>query len=164
MRTRTATAVLTAGLLAGLTACSSTASTDAKITVPAAAPTQPTSSAPSTAAPEPAASQAPAPAGTTAAAPTGSGGLPPTPDTITQTRYIAALTAIDPEIVDGKPDRAVSRGRSQCSSVAQYPRDQTKLVELTGKRFTSAGHPEGFGDVKSTAILAAVRAHICPNF
>ncbi|MFE7559677.1 hypothetical protein [Kitasatospora sp. NPDC057500] len=58
----------------------------------------------------------------------------------------------------------MSRGRDQCTSVAQYPTDQPKLVELTGKRFISPGHPQGFGPEKSAKILAAVRTHICPSY
>ncbi|GHF77604.1 hypothetical protein GCM10018790_64660 [Kitasatospora xanthocidica] len=105
-------------------------------------------------------------AGTTTAAPaaTGPGGLPPKPDEATTAKYLAALIAIDPEIVGDKPDRAVSRGRDQCSSVAQHPHDTAGLVKLTNQRFTSPKHPEGLGDAKSTRILAAVRAHVCPTF
>jgi hypothetical protein len=33
--------------------------------------------------------------------------------------YIAGLETIDPDIVHGKPDKAVSRGSDQCSSVAE---------------------------------------------
>ncbi|WP_327679462.1 DUF732 domain-containing protein [Kitasatospora sp. NBC_00458] len=161
MRTRTTGLALAAALLvAGLTACSSSApSTDAKSSTPAATSAPPAAAVPETTAP----AQAPAPAGTTAAAPAsaGPGGLPPKPDAATQAKYLAALAAIDPEIVDGKPDRAVSRGRDQCSSVAQG-KDQAALIELTSKRFTSAGHPGGFGPEKSTKILEAVRKHICP--
>ncbi|MER5356065.1 hypothetical protein ABT093_37815 [Kitasatospora sp. NPDC002551] len=174
MRTRTTGLAVTAAALlaAGLTACSSTAaSTDAKSTAASttAAAAQPTSAPPAPAAPEAAPStQAPAPAGTTPAAPAPAsaapGGLPPKPDAATTAKYIAALTAIDPEIVGDKPDRAVSRGRDQCSSVAQHSKDEAKLVELTAQRFTSPQHPQGFGPEKSAKILAAVRTHICPTF
>ncbi|MFB7473972.1 hypothetical protein [Kitasatospora sp. NPDC056184] len=168
MRTRTTGLALAAAALlaAGLTACSSSASTGAK------ASTAPTSAAASSAPPAAAApeaaptTQTPASAGTTAAPPTATGAgvaIPPKPDAATEAKYIAALTAIDPEIVDGKADRAVSRGRDQCRSVAEHPTDQAKLVALAAQRFTSAGHPQGFGPEKSAQILAAVRTHICPT-
>jgi len=91
-------------------------------------------------------------------------GAPPKPDQATADAYVADLQAIDPNIVDGKPDRVVSRGRDQCTSVVQWPNDQDKLVGLVQKRFTSADHPEGFGREKSTRILAAVRKHLCPTY
>ncbi|MFD9703797.1 hypothetical protein [Lentzea sp. NPDC059081] len=91
-------------------------------------------------------------------------GIPPKPDTATQAAYIADLDAIDPEIVNGNPDRAVTRGRDQCTSVAKAPGDQVKLVELTAQRFTSPGHPTGFGPDVSARILAVVRKHICPSY
>ncbi|MFI5930655.1 hypothetical protein [Actinoplanes sp. NPDC051494] len=78
--------------------------------------------------------------------------------------YINDLVDIDPDIVGEKPDRAVSRGRSQCSSVKKWPDDKDKLIELAGKRFTSPDHPTGFGKVKSAKILKAVRRHLCPTF
>ncbi|WP_328954804.1 hypothetical protein [Kitasatospora purpeofusca] len=167
MRTRTTSLALVAAALlaAGLTACSSSATnTNAKAstaptTSAAAAPASSPAAAPTSAPAAP----APAPAGTTTAAPaaTGPGGLPPKPDAATQLRYIAALTAIDPEIVGDKTDRAVSRGRDQCSSIAQK-KSEAELVALTGQRFTSPQHPNGFGAEKSAKILEAVRKHICP--
>jgi hypothetical protein len=91
-------------------------------------------------------------------------GIPPKPDAATQRAYLAALTAIDPDIVHGKEDTAVNRGRDQCSSVKEWPTDQPKLVDLTQQRFTSPGHPEGFGPAKSAQILAAVRKYLCPTY
>ncbi len=76
---------------------------------------------------------------------------------------VADLDAIDPDIVHGKPDKAVNRGRNQCSSVRQFPDDQAKLVDLTNKRFTSPDHPDGFGSDKAAQILAAVRKNLCPT-
>ena len=101
-------------------------------------------------------------AGTAAAA---ANGIPPAPDAATTAAYIAALKAIDPDIVGDKDDKTiVNRGRDQCGSVAQTPNDQAKLVELTNKRFTAPGHPNGFGTDKATQILAVVRQHICPTY
>ncbi len=91
-------------------------------------------------------------------------GIPPKPDAATQQAYISALVAIDPDIVHGKEDKAVSRGRDQCSSVKQWPNDQTKLVDLTQQRFTSPDHPEGFGPDKSAQIIAVVRKYLCPTY
>jgi hypothetical protein len=112
------------------------------------------------------AQQATAPSSSTAVAPPAeaAAGIPPKPDAATQKAYIAVLTALDPDIVHGKEDTAVNRGRDQCSSVKEWPNDQTKLVDLTQKRFTSPGHPEGFGPAKSAQILAAVRKYLCPTY
>ncbi|MFF2122653.1 hypothetical protein ACFVXH_35575 [Kitasatospora sp. NPDC058184] len=165
MRTRTAAVGLAAALLAaGLTACSGSTGGGPKAGQPASNTAAQPSSAP--AAPAPAATQPPAPAGTTPAAAGAAkpSGPPPKPDAATTTAYVAALMAIDPEIVSDKPDRVVSRGRDQCTSVAEWPNDQPKLVDLANKRFTSAKHPEGFGPDKAALILAAVRKHICPTY
>jgi hypothetical protein len=91
-------------------------------------------------------------------------GIPPKPDAATQAAYIADLEAIDPDIVHGKPDKAVSRGRDQCGTVANAPTDQAKLIDFTTQRFTSPDHPNGFGPEVSARILAAVRKHICPTY
>ncbi|MFD5827510.1 hypothetical protein [Lentzea sp. NPDC060358] len=116
----------------------------------------------------------PSPGGTTSSAPpTNRGGatpvvqvpgIPPKPDAATQAAYVADLDAIDREIVNGNADRAVSRGRDQCMSVAKTPGDQAKLVELTAQRFTSPNHPAGFGPEVSARVLAAVRKHLCPGY
>jgi hypothetical protein len=91
-------------------------------------------------------------------------GIPPAPDAETQTAYIAALRAIDPDIVGDKdPKTIVNRGRDQCSSIPGN-QDEAKLVDLTNKRFTSPDHPDGFGDAKSKRILATVRKYICPSY
>jgi hypothetical protein len=90
-------------------------------------------------------------------------GIPPTPNPEAWRAYIAALKAIDPDIVHGKEEKAVDRGRDQCGSVKDS-NDQAKLVDLTNLRFTSPGHPNGFGKAKATRILAAVRRYICPTY
>lgn len=91
-------------------------------------------------------------------------GIPPKPDAATQQAYVAALIAIDPDIVHGKEDKAVDRGRNQCSSIKQGPGDRAKLVGLTQQRFSSPTHPEGFGEAKSAQILDVIRKHLCPTF
>ena len=89
-------------------------------------------------------------------------GAPPKPDAATAAAYVADLEAIDPDIEHGKPDKAVSRGRDQCTSVAEWPDDQAKLVGLAQRRFISPDHPDGFGPEKSARILAVVRQYLCP--
>lgn len=108
--------------------------------------------------------QTAAPSSTAIAPAEAAAGIPPKPDAATRQSYIAALTAIDPDIVHGKEDTAVSRGRDQCSSIKQWPNDQAKLVDLTQKRFTSPDHPDGFGPAESTRILAAVHEFLCPTY
>lgn len=91
-------------------------------------------------------------------------GIPPRPDAATTNAYIYALEQIDPDIVHGKPDKAVDRGRSQCSSIRQHPNDGPKLIELTQVRFTSPDHPGGFDPEVAAQILSIVRQHICPTY
>ncbi|GAA4575857.1 hypothetical protein GCM10023193_75400 [Planotetraspora kaengkrachanensis] len=92
-------------------------------------------------------------------------GLPPMPDEATQAKYIAALKAIDPEIVgDQDETEIVNHGRDQCVSVKDWPKEQAKLVGLTAKRFKTPDHPDGFGAAKNKLILAAVRKHLCPDY
>lgn len=104
------------------------------------------------------------PAGDTTSA-VAAGGIPPTPGPDAWAAYIKALKAIDPAIVGDKDEKTiVNRGRDQCSSVKEWPNDQAKLIDLTNRRFTAPGHPDGFGKAKAEAILAAVREHICPTY
>lgn len=94
--------------------------------------------------------------------------VPPKPDDKTARAFVAALEAIDPDIVHGKPDKAVDRARNQCSSINDWqgvgePKlIDARLVELTRQRFTSPNHPDGFGSDVAARILAAIRDHICP--
>ncbi|WP_414944855.1 hypothetical protein [Amycolatopsis sp. cmx-11-32] len=91
-------------------------------------------------------------------------GVVPRPDADTTAAYIRELDAIDPDIAHGKPDKAVSRGRDQCSSVKDDPDDQARLVTLTNQRFTSPNHPKGHGTAVAEKILRVVRTHICPDY
>jgi hypothetical protein len=88
-------------------------------------------------------------------------GIPPKPDAAATQSYVNALNAIDPRIVDGKAERAVDRGRNQCSSIQQFPSDQAKLVDLTRQRFSTS---VDFGPDAAARILAAVRKYICPTY
>lgn len=90
-------------------------------------------------------------------------GLPPSPDPETRTAYLAALDRIDPDIVHGEPDRAVSRGLNQCGSIRQG-HDRSKLVVLANGRFTSPDHPQGHGSAAAERILDVVHEHLCPDF
>ncbi|MFI5984460.1 hypothetical protein ACIBEA_26745 [Streptomyces sp. NPDC051555] len=155
MNHRTATAVLSVVIAAaGLTACGSDKG--------AAAPSTKTSpsAAPSSSPAAPPASSAPSAAAGTAKAK----GIPPKPDAATQAKYIAALAAIDPDIVNTKPDKAVDRGRNQCDTIANFPTDKQKQTDLTNQRFTSPTHPDGFGPAKAGKILDAVHTHLCPSY
>ncbi|WP_327701682.1 hypothetical protein [Streptomyces decoyicus] len=144
---RTATTVLTALVLAAaLTACSSDDSTDA-------APEKKPLPAPST----------PSPKAVEDSEATASG-IPPKPDAAMKLGYIRALTGIDPDIVHGREDKAVDRGRNQCQTIHNFPKDKQKQAEMAELRFTSPSHPEGFGTVKATQIVEAVHTNLCPKF
>ncbi|MEU8510071.1 hypothetical protein AB0C76_00595 [Kitasatospora sp. NPDC048722] len=88
--------------------------------------------------------------------------MPAKPGTDVTAKLVAALDAIDPAIVGGKPDQAVDRARSQCQSMYQFPKDKAKLVELADQRFTAPDHPQGFGPDKAAKINEALRATLCP--
>ncbi|GJF27710.1 hypothetical protein KNE206_04100 [Kitasatospora sp. NE20-6] len=91
-------------------------------------------------------------------------GILPEPDAATAAAYVAALDAIDPEIVGGQAGKAVDRGLNQCSSIRQYPGNRPRLVELTQVRFTGPAHPDGFGPDTAARILDVVHAGLCPAF
>ncbi|MCJ0869419.1 hypothetical protein [Streptomyces sp. AP-93] len=90
-------------------------------------------------------------------------GLPPSPAPAQRAAYPAALNPIDPEIVNGKDDKAVSRGLDQCQSM-KGGKDPAKRVAGANQRFIEPNHPEGFGPVKSALIVAAVQANLCPAY
>lgn len=91
-------------------------------------------------------------------------GLPPTPNPQDWAAYIKALNALDPDIVHGKEEKAVSRGIDTCSALKRYPDDTAKQVKVTGQRFTSPTHPEGRDTATAQKILAAAHKHICPTY
>ncbi|WP_228181977.1 hypothetical protein [Streptomyces anulatus] len=144
MRTRTTTAALiVAGLLLTLTACGED-DTAAKPSAPPSLTDEQRSSARAAA------------------------GLPPEPSTTARYKFLEALNDIDRRIVDGKDDKAVSRGLNQCSSIKRASGDEDKQVELvkqTLSRFTidtrlpDIATPETGGE-----ILAAVHQNLCPDF
>ena len=145
---RTAATALTALVLAAaLTACSSDDSTHA---APKKKP-EPTT-APST------------PSPTAVADAEAAAGIPPEPNAAMKLGYLRALTGIDPDIVHGKEDKAVDRGRNQCRTIHDFPKDKPKQAEMAEMRFTSPSHPEGFGKAKAAQIVEAVHTNLCPKF
>ncbi|MFB6516614.1 hypothetical protein [Streptomyces sp. NPDC056401] len=90
-------------------------------------------------------------------------GLPPSPAPAQRAGYLAALNKIDPEIVNGQDDKAVSRGLDQCQSM-KGEKDPTKRVAGANQRFIGPNHPDGFGPVKSALIVAAVQTNLCPTY
>ncbi|MGP3683370.1 DUF732 domain-containing protein [Streptomyces sp. IBSNAI002] len=96
------------------------------------------------------------------AAPSGAG-IPPSPAPAQRTIYLATLNKIDPEIVNGNDEKAISRGLNQCQSMKDE-KDPTKRVESTNRRFIGPNHPEGFGPTKAAFILAAVQTNLCPTY
>ncbi|WP_406420889.1 hypothetical protein [Streptomyces sp. NBC_00842] len=139
MHARITTAAITAGLLLTLVGCSAD-------TTPEAKPSSP----PSLTAEQRASIRAAA-------------GLPdPTPEQ--EAAFVAALEAIDKDIVHGKADKAASRGLSQCQTIHDWPKDQAKQVDLATRRFTSPTHPEGRTPATAEKINKAAHKHLCPDF
>ncbi|MEV7730115.1 hypothetical protein AB0P15_36185 [Streptomyces sp. NPDC087917] len=150
MRTHQTIAVLAAAGVLTLTGCSSdsTPATDK-----ASAPSPTASSTPVTPSIDPSALAAAASAA----------GIPPSPAPAQRAAYLAALNKIDPEIVNGKDDKAVSRGLSQCQTM-KSEKDPAKRVASANRRFLGPTHPDGFGTTKSTLIVAAVQVNLCPTY
>jgi hypothetical protein len=142
MRTRTTTAGILAVLALTLTACDS-GSDDKADTKPSTAPSELT--------PEQRASI------------NAELGIPPEPKPAARAAYIADLDAISTDIVHGKPDKAIDRGRNQCSSIKQG-KDRDELIESTNFRFSSPDHPKGHGTDIAAKILDVVHKRLCPDF
>ncbi|MEU6540375.1 hypothetical protein [Streptomyces sp. NPDC047000] len=142
----------------------------------ASSPSSSSSSHPSSASPASSASSAPSGkpgprAGGSASAGTGGGrpraagsGLPPRPDASGEAAYVRALTAIDPDIVHDDEDGAVARGRDQCRTIHDLRGDREGQIAAAVRRFTSPGHPQGFGTAKGARIVDAVHTNLCPAF
>lgn len=142
MRTRLLTTALSAALLLTLTACGTNdSSSDAK-----------QSSTPPELTDEQRASIREA------------AGLPPTPNPADWAAYIKALDAVDPDIVHGKEEKAISRGIDTCSGMKRYPGDTAKQAQTAAQRFTSPDHPEGRDTATGEEILDAAHKHICPTY
>ncbi|MFJ9839628.1 hypothetical protein ACIRYZ_04035 [Kitasatospora sp. NPDC101155] len=188
MRTRLLAATLTALAAVSLAACSSSGSSSGKATTAAGSPTTtatPSDASTGSAAATPATSAPSAPSASATAdgatgAPAGSSpgadgsapakpappadaGLPAKPDSDLTGKVVAALNAIDPAIVGGKPDQVVEQARKQCQSMYQFPKDKAKLIELANQHFTSPDHPQGFGPDTAAKINDALRTTLCPS-
>ncbi|ARF77816.1 hypothetical protein ACIG0C_08550 [Kitasatospora aureofaciens] len=185
MRTRLLAASLTALAAVSLAACSSSGSGSAsssasnsnKVTAAAGSPTDaaatasggatPGSTTPATTAPGTSAPADPSTPGTDGSAPAkpappADAGLPAKPDAGLTGKVVAALNAVDPAIVGGKPDQVVEQARKQCQAMYQFPKDSAKLVQLAEQHFTSPDHPQGFGPDTAAKINDALRATLCP--
>ncbi|MER6449245.1 DUF732 domain-containing protein [Streptomyces venezuelae] len=150
MRTHhTVTLLTTAAALLALTSCSSSAD-------PAHKGTNGGENVPAT-------STAPTVNPSAAASAAAAAGIPPSPAPAQRAAYLAALNTIDPEIVNGKDDKAVSRGLSQCQSMKDE-KDPAKRIASAEKRFIGPTHPDGFGPTKSALIVAAVQVNLCPTY
>jgi hypothetical protein len=192
MRTRLLAATLTALAAVSLAACSSSGPSSGKATTAAGSPTTaaatPSDASTGSAAATPATSTPSAPSAPSASAtadgatgaPAGSSpgadgsapakpappadaGLPAKPDSDLTGKVVAALNAIDPAIVGGKPDQVVEQARKQCQSMYQFPKDKAKLIELADQHFTSPDHPQGFGPDTAAKINDALRTTLCPS-
>lgn len=91
-------------------------------------------------------------------------GLPESPAPADRAAYIDGLNAIDPDIVHGEEDKAVSRGINACSGIKNFPGDRDKQVEMTGARFSSPDSPEGRDAATAGKILDLAHKYICPDF
>lgn len=89
-------------------------------------------------------------------------GIPEDPSPANRKAFLAALNAIDPDIVHGKPDKAISRAKDTCSSAKTYAGQPKKLVGVVQRRWTSPTHPEGRSPAVARRIFKAVRKYICP--
>ncbi|MFE2129099.1 hypothetical protein [Streptomyces amritsarensis] len=146
MRTHQAALLSAAAALLTLVGCTGGPGADAEPTPAASTPTTPAGTGPGTG---PGATQA--------------SGIPPEPTGEKRVIYLATLGGIDPEIVNGQDDQAISRGRDQCGAMKDE-KDPTKRVAQVEQRFTGPNHPSGFGPTKSALILATVQANICPTY
>ncbi|MEU7046052.1 hypothetical protein AB0A77_34050 [Streptomyces varsoviensis] len=150
MKHRTATALLTVVIAAaGLTACGSDKEADSK----------PTKSHELSASPAPR-KDMPEDSSKSHADAEAKAGIPPKPDAATQAQYVRALNAISSAIVNGKEDRAVSRGRDTCGTIHSFPKDHAKQVSITAQRFSGATQVT---TTQASQILTAVRTHLCPK-
>ncbi|MFF0401756.1 hypothetical protein ACFYSJ_39540 [Streptomyces sp. NPDC005248] len=90
--------------------------------------------------------------------------LPPEPDAETRGAFLAFLDTIDPDIVHGKGDKAISRGLDTCATYRRYPGEPGKQLDMTNKRWSSPSHPDGHGRVTAEKILNAAHMHLCPDY
>lgn len=85
----------------------------------------------------------------------------PIPPHAMQRQFQAALDAIDPDIVHGKLDKAVSRARNVCQAWKSCP-DRTSYLAAVAKRFSSPRRPNGWDPETVSAIASAIEQFIRP--
>jgi hypothetical protein len=91
-------------------------------------------------------------------------GLPAEPKGAQRQAFIDGLNAIDPDVVHGKEDKAVSRGIDTCGILKRFPGDRAKQIDQSNRRWSSPMHPEGHGLAKAAKILDVAHKNICPDF
>jgi len=90
-------------------------------------------------------------------------GMPTKPDDATVNRVVAALDAVNKDIVGGNKELAVDHARAACQMIYNFPKDRPKLVVLTNQLFSTPAHPDGFGPETADKILTAVQSSLCPT-
>lgn len=86
----------------------------------------------------------------------------PIPSLEAQQQFQAALDAIDPDIVHGKLDKAVSRARNVCQ-VWKTCRDQASYMAAVAERFSSPRRPHGWDEITVARIANAIATFIQPQ-
>ncbi|MGA5069290.1 hypothetical protein ACPB9E_37045 [Streptomyces exfoliatus] len=91
-------------------------------------------------------------------------GLPPEPSPLDRGAFLAVLDTIDPDIVHGKEDKAISRGLDTCALFKRFPGETAKQIAQTNKRWISPTHPDGHSLAIAEKILDAAHKHLCRDF
>ncbi|MFF2522443.1 hypothetical protein [Streptomyces liangshanensis] len=91
-------------------------------------------------------------------------GIPEDPDDAHRQAYLDGLLAVDPDIVHGKDDKAISRGKNQCQTIHSFPKDKAKQIDQAMQRFTSPTHPEGRTRAVAEKINDLAHKQLCPAF
>ncbi|MGV9340579.1 hypothetical protein [Streptomyces sp. NPDC003688] len=91
-------------------------------------------------------------------------GLPPEPTAAQAAALVRDLNAIDPDIVHGKTEKALSRATNTCGTFKSFPGDRAKQIKQTTIRWSSPTHPEGRTLPVAEKILDAVHKNLCPKF
>ncbi|MFI0897106.1 hypothetical protein [Streptomyces sp. NPDC020983] len=85
-------------------------------------------------------------------------GIPPKPTGAALTRYLAAVTAVDPSLKLDTDRSLVDAGRNQCMALHGGAANPDHLA---AQRFGNDVHP--LSDIKGKALNAALRATLCPK-
>ncbi|MFE4653567.1 hypothetical protein [Streptomyces sp. NPDC056707] len=89
--------------------------------------------------------------------------LPLHPSAEVAAAYVKDLDAIDPDIVHGNGDEAVSRGIDTCGIYKRFAGDETKQADQANRRWNSPTHPDGHGLATAKKILTVTHKHLCPT-